>query len=283
MHARSMPRPSRRLPRDQSQQPRASRPRARREAARSALDELTDDDQQPRASRPRARREGARGALDELTDDDQECDPERNAPERGNDELTACRPPSALPARLDDRQLLKLTLRAARVCAVSVALNDTAVAAVDEQLHVRTSCDFAGRLPRSGLCVVARVCACGAIDLDAPAFVSWDYVDVALRHAAPFPEVRAVKRSSVLGQCFVLPPDSCFAAADSGVQYGTHLVAPDGRTYTSHDRLVSADLSIRGSHTNQMVAAASAVTTSSSGTTGLASPPSRPTATSGNP
>ena len=85
-----------------------------------------------RASHPQALAKGARGALTDLTDDDQECDAERDAPERGDQELTACRPPAALPARLEDRQLLKLTLRAARVFAVSVALTDTAVAAVDK-------------------------------------------------------------------------------------------------------------------------------------------------------
>src|SRR4029078_7299690 len=58
---------------------------------------------------------------------------------------------------------------------------------------------------------------------------------------------------------------------------------PDGRTYTSHDRLVFAELSNRGSQTNQIVAAASAMTTSSSANTGLASTPSRSTATSGMP
>ena len=84
-------------------------------------------------------------------------------------------------------------------------------------------------------------------------------------------------------QSLVRRPDSCFVAADSGVQYGTHLVMPDGRTYTSHDRLVFAELSNRGSQTNQMVAAASAMTTTSSANTGLASTPSRSTATSGKP
>jgi len=46
---------------------------------------------------------------------------------------------------------------------------------------------------------------------------SSDYVDVALRHAARFPKVLAVKRS-LPAQSLWVGPDLCFAAADSGVQ-----------------------------------------------------------------
>ena len=63
----------------------------------------------------------------------------------------------------------------------------------------------------------------------------------------------------------------CDAACDPGVGLATHLVAPDLRTYTSHDRLARGGSSSAGSATNQIDAAASPITRIRSGSTGLGS------------
>ena len=61
----------------------------------------------------------------------------------------------------------------------------------------------------------------------------------------------------------------CDAACDPDLGLATHLVAPDLRTYTSHDRLARGGSSSAGSATNQTDAAASPITRNRSGRTGL--------------
>lgn len=75
-----------------------------------------------------------------------------------------------------------------------------------------------------------------------------------------------------------------FTARDPGFAWGTHLVDPDARTNTSHDRSARAGLSSAGSATNQMVATASPMTRTRSGSTLLGSlERSFATATPGRP
>jgi len=125
---------------------------------------------------------GCSGALDDLTDDDQECDRERDAPERADQELTACRPPSALPAWLEDRHFGELALATAWVFAVGVALAYPSVPCVDEEFDLVPPSEFSRCLSRLSLRLVRRARSRAALGFDAPAVVAREHVDVAVGH-----------------------------------------------------------------------------------------------------
>ena len=67
------------------------------------------------------------------------------------------------------------------------------------------------------------------------------------------------------------PAGFCFLATARAPGFGTHFVAPERRTNTSHER-PGAGFSSAGRPTNQTVAAASPITSTRSGSRGLGSP-----------
>jgi hypothetical protein len=84
-------------------------------------------------------------------------------------------------------ELRGLSLRGTWVRPVGVPLADAAVAPEDEELALLPSCEVACGGARLCLCRVRGACSARAFNLNAPARVGWDYVNVTLCHVASVP------------------------------------------------------------------------------------------------